>query len=70
MDKNPNPEELMENVHSHIPEAFEQLKQGRVSRREFMRLATLLGMSVGTATALAACGGAAPEPEPVSQRSG
>jgi len=64
VDKNPTSEELMENVHSHIPDAFEQLKEGRVSRREFMRLATLLGMSVGAATALAACGGAGPEPEP------
>ena len=62
MKDNRTPEELMENVHSHIPDAFEQLKQGRVSRREFLRLATLLGMSVGAATALAACGGAEPEP--------
>jgi len=46
----------MAETHPHIPEAYEQLKQGRISRREFMRLATLLGMSVSVATLAAACG--------------
>ena len=56
--------EEMEKTHPYIPEAYEQLKQGRVSRREFMRLATLLGMSAGVATMAAACGTPEEEPEP------
>jgi peptide/nickel transport system substrate-binding protein len=52
----------METVHPAIPNAYEQLEQGRISRREFMRFATLLGMSAGVATIAAACGGAAEEP--------
>jgi peptide/nickel transport system substrate-binding protein len=53
-------------VHPHIVQAYEQLRQGRVSRREFLRLATLLGMSAAASTVLAACGEpAAPEPTPV-----
>ncbi|HEY84824.1 MAG TPA: ABC transporter substrate-binding protein [Chloroflexi bacterium] len=52
----------MEKVHPYIPEAYGLLEQGRVSRREFLRLATLLGMSAGAASALAACGGAPAEP--------
>lgn len=54
----------MEAIHPAIPAAYEQLEQGRISRREFLRFATLLGMSVGAATFVAACagggGGAAP----------
>lgn len=53
----------MEAIHPAIPAAYEQLEQGRVSRREFLRFATLLGMSVGAASFVAACaggGGAAP----------
>jgi peptide/nickel transport system substrate-binding protein len=46
----------MEAIHPYIPEAYEQLKQGRVSRREFLRVATLLGMSASLAVA---CGSAA-----------
>ncbi|MCB9151187.1 MAG: ABC transporter substrate-binding protein [Caldilineaceae bacterium] len=45
----------MEKVHVRIPDAFEQLRQGRISRREFLRTATLLGMSAGAATLAAAC---------------
>jgi len=52
----------MEKVHLAIPNAYEQLEQGRISRREFMRFATLLGMSAGVATIAAACGGAGSEP--------
>lgn len=47
------------NVHPYIPELHNLYVQGRVSRREFLRYATLLGMSATAATALAACGGAA-----------
>ena len=46
----------MERIHPYIPEMYEQLKQGRVSRREFLRMATLLGMSAGAATIAAQCG--------------
>ena len=35
----------MEKVHPYIPEVYTRLQQGRVSRREFLRTATLLGMS-------------------------
>lgn len=35
----------MEKIHPYIPEAYDQYKQGRISRREFLRLSTLLGMS-------------------------
>jgi peptide/nickel transport system substrate-binding protein len=43
-------------LHPYIMEATEQLRQGRITRREFLRMATLLGASAATATALAACG--------------
>lgn len=46
----------MEQVHPQIPDVYEKLKQGRVTRREFLRTATLLGMSAGVATVAAACG--------------
>ena len=47
--------EEMAKVHRYIPEAYEKLEQGRISRREFMRLSTLLGMSAGVAAIAAAC---------------
>ncbi|MCB0172549.1 MAG: twin-arginine translocation signal domain-containing protein, partial [Anaerolineae bacterium] len=46
----------MEKVHPAIPDAYQKLKQGRISRREFMRFATLLGLSAGAATIAAQCG--------------
>jgi peptide/nickel transport system substrate-binding protein len=55
-------------AHPYIPELKEQYQQGRISRREFLRNATLLGMTFASATAfLAACGTtpaptAAPQP--------
>ncbi|MEM7111325.1 MAG: ABC transporter substrate-binding protein [Chloroflexota bacterium] len=55
-------QEEMADVHPMIPEVYEQLKQGRISRREFLRTSTLLGMSVGVASIAAACGGGAAEP--------
>lgn len=63
----------MEKIHPAIPDAYEKLEQGRVTRREFMRFATLLGMSASMAAVAAACGGGAQEevvptiaPEPES----
>ncbi|MBI1294039.1 hypothetical protein GC175_03645 [bacterium] len=49
-------------IHPLVWKAQEQLAQGRINRREFMRYATLLGTSVGAATVLAACGTPAAEP--------
>jgi len=49
-------------VHTYIPELKDLYRKGRISRREFLRNATLLGMSLTSATAfLAACG---PTPAP------
>lgn len=45
----------MEQVHPYIPEAYAKLESGRLSRREFVRTATLLGMGAGVATFAAAC---------------
>ena len=39
--------------HSFIPELTEQLRQGKLARREFLRTATLLGMSASAAYATA-----------------
>lgn len=52
----------MEKIHPYIPEMYSQLKQGRVSRRDFLRMATLLGMSAGAAIVAAQCGAPA-QPE-------
>jgi peptide/nickel transport system substrate-binding protein len=41
----------LKEVHPYLPEAYDKLLRGKVSRREFIRTATLLGMSAG----LAAC---------------
>lgn len=40
-------------VHSAIPELAEQLRDGRIDRREFLRTTTLLGLSAGAAYVLA-----------------
>jgi peptide/nickel transport system substrate-binding protein len=42
-----------ENTHPYIPELVEQLEQGKLTRREFIRYAALLGMSVGVASQVA-----------------
>lgn len=42
-------------LHPIIREAQEQLRQGHISRREFIRISTLLGLSAVSAGALAAC---------------
>ena len=46
----------MEKVHAAIPDAYDKYVNGRVSRREFLRFATLLGMSATAAQVAAATG--------------
>jgi peptide/nickel transport system substrate-binding protein len=55
-----------EKLHPAVPQLQEQLRQGRISRREFLRLTTLLGASASAAYALAACGGAPVQPGTVA----
>ncbi|MGD8632735.1 MAG: ABC transporter substrate-binding protein [Anaerolineales bacterium] len=55
----------MAKTHIAIPDAYDKLEQGVISRREFIGFATLLGMSAGAASFIAACGGA-PTETPVS----
>ncbi|HKJ26337.1 MAG TPA: ABC transporter substrate-binding protein, partial [Anaerolineales bacterium] len=45
------------NIHPLVTDAQEQLRKGLISRRDFLRISTLLGMSVASASILAACGG-------------
>ena len=40
-------------IHPYVPELCEQLRKEEIDRREFLRTATLLGVSVGAAYALA-----------------
>ena len=42
-------------MHPYIPELQEQHRQGKVTRRQFLRMATLLGVSYPLAQFLAAC---------------
>ncbi len=50
-------------AHPYIPELQDLYRQGRVTRREFLRYATLLGMSAAAASAfVAGCGGPTPTP--------
>lgn len=49
-------------VHPAVPEMQEQLRQGRISRREFLRVATLLGVSAPVAYVMAACGSTPVQP--------
>lgn len=51
---------MEEKLHKQIPELQEQLRQGRINRRDFLRHATLLGFSLGAAKVLAACAPPAP----------
>lgn len=48
--------EQMDAVHSRIPDAFATFREGGISRREFIRFATLLGLSSTFATACANLG--------------
>ncbi|MBN1658723.1 MAG: ABC transporter substrate-binding protein [Anaerolineae bacterium] len=52
-------------VHAYIPELKELYRQGRISRREFLRTATLLGVSFASASAFLTACGATPEPTAV-----
>ena len=52
-------------LHPWVPELQDQLRKGQISRRDFLRYATLLGVSVSGATVLAACG-AQPAPAPAA----
>ncbi|MEW5867808.1 MAG: ABC transporter substrate-binding protein [Chloroflexota bacterium] len=52
-------------MHPLIPEAQEMLRKGQISRRDFLRFSTLLGLSLTSARFLAACAAqetAAPQP--------
>ena len=51
-------------MNERIPELQEQLRQGKMSRREFLRYATLLGVSLGAAQVLASCAPTPAEPTP------
>ena len=53
--KNPVSKKKMAAIHAYIPEAYDKLQEGRLSRRDFLRISTLLGMSAGMATIIAAC---------------
>ncbi|MBN1667059.1 MAG: ABC transporter substrate-binding protein [Anaerolineales bacterium] len=53
-------------IHPLIPEAQEELKKGNLSRRDFLRLSTLLGASLASAQFLAACA-QEDEPEPTQE---
>lgn len=45
----------MAKTHPAIPEAYDQYLQGRITRREFLRFSTLLGMTAGVAMVAASC---------------
>ena len=52
---------MSQKLNERISELQEQLRLGKISRRDFLRYASLLGLSIGAAEALAAC---APKPTP------
>jgi len=52
---------MEEKLQKRVFELQEKLRQGEITRRDFLRYATLLGLSLGAAEALAAC---APKPTP------
>ena len=51
-------------MHPRIPDYQKQLVEGKITRREFLRFTTLLGLSASSALALAACGQPAAAPAP------
>jgi len=53
-------------AHPYVPELKDMYRQGRISRREFLRTATLLGMSAAAATAFVS-GCTQPTPAPAAQ---
>jgi len=54
-------------AHVYIPELKDLYQRGRISRREFLRNATLLGMSMAGATAFVAGCAAQPTAVPPTQ---
>ncbi|BCX05384.1 MAG: diguanylate cyclase [Candidatus Roseilinea sp.] len=53
-------------IHPAVPKLQKQLQHGRISRREFLRTVTLLGVSASTAYAMAACAPAPAAPAPAA----
>lgn len=49
-------------IHPLVSEAQEQLREGKISRRDFLKFSTLLGASLATAQFLASCASPAPAP--------
>jgi len=43
-------------IHPLVTEANQQLREGKITRRDFLRLSTLLGLTLASAEFLAACG--------------
>jgi peptide/nickel transport system substrate-binding protein len=62
--------ELPKRVHPAVLEARSSLEKGKVSRREFIRFATLLGVSATGAGMLAGCSGSSPDPQRKSSGNG
>ncbi len=54
-------------IHPAVPKLQKQLQQGRISRREFLRTVTLLGVSASTAYAMASCAPAPAAPAAPAQ---
>jgi Fe-S-cluster-containing hydrogenase component 2 len=54
---------MSQQLHERISELQQQLSAGLITRRDFLRYAALLGVSVGAAEALAAC---TPKPAPTA----
>jgi peptide/nickel transport system substrate-binding protein len=53
-------------IHPLVNKASEDLRKGNISRRDFLKFSTLLGMSLGAAQFLAACATATETPAPVA----
>ena len=53
-------------IHPLILDAQELVRGGQMSRRDFLRLSSLLGLSAAGASVLAACGGAQPTQAPAA----
>ena len=49
-------------IHPLVNKASEELRKGNISRRDFLKFSTLVGMSLGAAQFLAACATATPAP--------
>ena len=51
----------LEKIHVELPKLVDQLKEGKLDRRDFLRMSTLLGLTASAAYALAGL------PEPVQE---